>query len=58
MSKKLQALIVDDEPLARGRLRALLKTEPEIELIGEIVRGRVADGQWLKTPPPLDKPED
>ena len=31
----LRALIVDDEPLARRRLIALLKDEPEIEIAGE-----------------------
>ena len=42
MSNKLKALIVDDEPLARGRLRSLLKSEPEIELIGECSDGEMA----------------
>jgi len=31
----IRTLIVDDEPLARERLRALLSAEPDIELIGE-----------------------
>jgi two-component system LytT family response regulator len=39
---KLTALIVDDEPLARERLRTLLATEPELEVIGECVNGREA----------------
>jgi two-component system LytT family response regulator len=39
---KLTALIVDDEPLARERLRTLLATEPELEIIGECVNGREA----------------
>src|SRR2546421_2368969 len=39
---KIQALIVDDEPLARERLRKLLKDESEIEVIGECADGREA----------------
>ena len=39
---KLTALIVDDEPLARERLRTLLATEPDLEVIGECVNGREA----------------
>jgi two-component system, LytTR family, response regulator len=36
---KLRTLIVDDEPLARGRLRQLLDEEPDIEIIGECEDG-------------------
>ena len=32
---KLRALIVDDEPLARERLRMLLASEPTVEIIGQ-----------------------
>ena len=39
---KLTALIVDDEPLARERLRTLLAAEPDLEVIGECVNGREA----------------
>ena len=39
---KLKTLIVDDEPLARERLRDLLSPEPEIELIGECSNGQEA----------------
>jgi two-component system LytT family response regulator len=39
---KLTALIVDDEPLARERIRTLLATEADIELIGECSDGRAA----------------
>ena len=35
----LRSLIVDDEPLARKRLRSLLRTEPRIEIIGEAEDG-------------------
>ena len=37
-----RVLIVDDEPLARDRIRELLKNEPESEIIGEARNGREA----------------
>jgi two-component system, LytTR family, response regulator len=37
---KLRALIADDEPLARERLRFLLSTHPNIEVAGECRNGR------------------
>jgi len=37
---KIRTLIVDDELLARERLRQLLQSEPEIELIGECGDGQ------------------
>src|SRR2546427_6833046 len=39
---KARTLIVDDEQLARERLRQLLADQPEIELVGECVDGRQA----------------
>jgi two-component system LytT family response regulator len=38
----IRALIVDDEPLARQRLQALLQREPDIDLVGECDDGRQA----------------
>jgi len=38
---KIRALIVDDEPLARQRIRLLARDEPDLELIGEC--GSAAD---------------
>jgi two-component system LytT family response regulator len=35
----MRALIVDDEPPARARLRRFLETEPDIELVGECASG-------------------
>jgi two-component system LytT family response regulator len=39
---KIRALIVDDEPLARERIRTLLADEPDVEMIGECAAGREA----------------
>src|SRR5262249_17301296 len=50
---KIRTLIVDDEPLARERLRQLLQREPEIELIGECADGRAAVGAIQKSSPEL-----
>jgi two-component system, LytTR family, response regulator len=38
-SKPIRVLIVDDEPLARKRLRDLLKGDSEIVIIGECANG-------------------
>jgi two-component system LytT family response regulator len=38
----IRTCIVDDEPLARERLRSLLASEPDIELIGECENGSSA----------------
>jgi two-component system, LytTR family, response regulator len=38
-SKPIRALIVDDEPLARKRLRELLKGDSEIVIVGECANG-------------------
>ena len=40
--KKVRTLIVDDESLARDRLRQLLQNEADVELIGECSDGRSA----------------
>jgi two-component system LytT family response regulator len=39
---KIRTLIVDDEPLARERLRKLLQAESDIELVGESANGAEA----------------
>jgi two-component system LytT family response regulator len=39
---RLKALIVDDEPLARERLRGMLRLEPDLEVIGECTDGHEA----------------
>jgi two-component system, LytTR family, response regulator len=39
---RIRALIVDDEPLARSRIRKMLGHDAEIELLGECANGRDA----------------
>lgn len=39
---KIRALVVDDEPLARGNLTVLLRHDPEIEIAGECGSGMEA----------------
>ena len=39
---KIQAMVVDDEPLARSSLRVLLGRDPEIELVSECGSGKEA----------------
>ena len=39
---KIRALIVDDEPLGRERIRTLLREDAEVEIVGEIADGRAA----------------
>jgi two-component system, LytTR family, response regulator len=42
MAEPIRALIVEDEPLARERLKMYLADEPDIEIIGECADGRQA----------------
>lgn len=42
MAGPIRALIVEDEPLARERLRMLLADEPDVEIVGECADGRRA----------------
>ena len=48
---KTRLLIVDDEPLARQRLRDLLSDEPDVELVGEAGDGREAVAMIRKLKP-------
>ena len=50
---KTRVLIVDDEPLARERLRRLLESEPSCELIGECGDGASAVAAIRSTSPDL-----
>jgi DNA-binding NarL/FixJ family response regulator len=49
--KKINVLLVDDHTVVRQGLRALLKAEEDIEVIGEAENGRQAVGLARKTPP-------
>ena len=46
----LRALIVDDEALARERLRGMLRTETSVEVLGECGNGTEAVATILRTP--------
>ncbi len=48
---KLKALIADDEPLARERLRFLLSGDEEIEIVGECRNGREVIAALHEKPP-------
>jgi two-component system LytT family response regulator len=50
---KTRTLIVDDEPLARERLRKLLENEPGVEIIGECTNGAEAVAAIKKDEPDL-----
>ena len=50
---KIRALIVDDEPLARQRIRMLLGEEADVEIIGESGDGFEAVAQLQATQPDL-----
>ena len=41
-ANRIRALIADDEPLARERLRALLTRHPDVEVVGECANGAEA----------------
>ena len=50
---KIRTLIVDDEPLACGRLRQLLEAEADLEIVGECANGREAVNAIRKESPDL-----
>ena len=50
---KIRALVVDDEPLARQRIRLLAHDEPDLELIGECASGKDALAAIERDPPDL-----
>lgn len=52
-SGKIRAIIVDDEPLGRERIRTLLADDPDIEVVGEAADGRKAVGSIAKWKPDL-----
>ena len=44
---RIRALIVDDEPLARARLRGLLARHADMQLVGRVRRGRRRDREAI-----------
>ena len=50
---KIRVLLVDDEPLARQRVRLLLGEEPDVEVVGESEDGFEAVDQIQSTQPDL-----
>jgi two-component system LytT family response regulator len=50
---KIRALIVDDEPLARQRVRLLAQAEPDLEIVGECADGSEALAAFARSPPDL-----
>ena len=47
----VRAIVVDDEPLARRRLRRLLKVHDDVEVIGEATNGDEAVSVALEAHP-------
>ncbi|HEX7315539.1 MAG TPA: LytTR family DNA-binding domain-containing protein [Pyrinomonadaceae bacterium] len=52
-ARKIRTLIVDDEPLARRTIRALLADDPDVELLGECGGGAEAVESIRRRPPDL-----
>jgi len=50
---RIRALVVDDEPIARARVLALLGEEPDIEVVGECSTGAQAVSEIEKKAPDL-----
>lgn len=51
--KRIRTLIVDDEPLARERIRTLLRDEADVEVVGECADGQAAVAAVKKHSPDL-----
>lgn len=49
----IKTLIVDDEPLSRERLRTLLESQPDVEIVGECSDGRQALAAMRSAQPDL-----
>jgi DNA-binding NarL/FixJ family response regulator len=49
----IQVLLVDDEPLVRSGLRAILESEPDITVVGEADDGAAAVSQARRTHPDI-----
>jgi two-component system, LytTR family, response regulator len=53
VTARIRTLVADDEPIARARMLALLRDEPDIELIGECATGPEAMLAIERTSPDL-----
>ncbi len=53
MTPRIRTLVADDEPIARARMRALLRDEPDIEVIGECATGAETVSAIERTSPDL-----
>jgi two-component system LytT family response regulator len=53
MPEKIKVLIVDDEPLARDKIRGMLKGKEDIEIVGEAGNGKEAVAAIQKQDPDL-----
>jgi DNA-binding NarL/FixJ family response regulator len=51
MTEAIRVLLVDDHPLVRGGLRALLASEPLVSLVGEATNGSEAISRALELEP-------
>jgi two-component system LytT family response regulator len=49
----MKALVIDDEPLARAEMRRLLRTHPDIEIVGEAGDADQARDAIKRTAPDL-----
>jgi two-component system LytT family response regulator len=53
MTTIIRVLIVDDEPLARGVLREMLQSDPDVTIVGECANGKEAVRAILELAPEL-----
>lgn len=51
--RRIRVLIIDDEPLAREKIREFLQDDPAIEVVGECANGREAIAALKKSAPDL-----
>lgn len=52
-ARRIRVLIIDDEPLAREKIREFLQDDPAIEVVGECANGREAIAALKKSAPDL-----
>ncbi len=52
-ARKIRAVIVDDEPLARSNIAVILRQDPEVEIVSECGQGKQAVAEIRKLKPEL-----